>query len=250
MRADEYSNMFVLEDRFWWYRGIHDLILCYLRRNSAAFPLRILDAGCGTGKLLSLLSPLGEVTGIDASEAALGYCRERGLTRTSVADLNVWDPGGATYDVITCIDVLCHETVRDLDAVIRTFHESLVPGGLLVLNLPAFESLRRQHDVVVQTVRRLRKEELAPILTGAGFEIELETYRLPILYLGIRVKKALFPDPLDSVEPRSDLRTIPASLDSLLWQMHRLENFAILRGLRLPVGSSLFVVARKSPMSS
>jgi SAM-dependent methyltransferase len=242
MRIDEYTNMFALEDRFWWYRGVHDLVLGYLRRRATA-RLQILDAGCGTGKLMTLLAPMGEVSGIDASDQALQYCRERGLSGVKIVDLNDWSPA-RLYDVITCIDVLCHESVRDVGAVLGQFHRGLRPGGTLILNLPAFESLRRDHDRVVQTVRRLRKEDLLPLLREKGFGIELSTYRLPALYYAIRLRKALAPSK-ETAAPESDLRIISPLLDRLLWWMNWLENRAILGGLRFPVGSSLFVAARK-----
>jgi hypothetical protein len=98
---------------------------------------------------------------------------------------------------------------------------------------------------VVQTVRRYRREEFLPLLRGRGFRIEVATYRLPVLFCLIRTKMALFRD-RPGVEPRSDLRTISPAIDEMLWQMNRLENWAILRGARFPVGSSLFVVARRS----
>jgi SAM-dependent methyltransferase len=242
LRVDEYTNMFALEDRFWWYRGIHDLILGYLLKRPSA-SIRILDAGCGTGKLMTLLAPLGEVEGIDASREALEYCRQRGLSAVEIVDLNEWSPR-KSYDVITCIDVLCHESVREIGAVLEQFHRGLRPGGILILNLPAFESLRRDHDTVVQTVRRLRREDLVPLLRSKGFEIELSTYRLPVLYGAIRLRKALSA-PRQQGPPESDLKMIPPLVDRLLWWMNWLENRAILAGMRFPVGSSLFVVARK-----
>lgn len=241
MRIDEYTNMFVLEDRFWWYRGIHDLILGYLRKRSEP-PLRILDAGCGTGKLMTLLAPMGEVVGFDASAEAVEYCRQRGLSRVDIVDLNEFSPQ-ASYDAITCIDVLCHESVREIGSVLDQFRRGLSPGGILILNLPAFESLRREHDQVVQTVRRLQEKDLLPLLREKGFEIELSTYRLPALYYAIRLRKALAP-PRESASPESDLRMISPLLDALLWWMNWIENRAILAGIRFPVGSSLFVVAR------
>lgn len=236
--------MFALEGRYWWYRGIHDLIVRYLMKEVGTRRLRILDAGCGTGKLLTLLAPLGDVSGIDGSEDALRFCRERGLSNVAFADLNRWEAKSGAYDVITSIDVLCHESIRDVGAVVAKLGEALAPGGLLMLNLPAFESLRRQHDVVVQTVRRYRREEFVPLLEARGFRTEVATYRLPVLFCLIRTKKALFPDRRGG-EPRSDLRTLSPAIDELLWQMNRLENSAILRGARFPMGSSLFVVARR-----
>jgi hypothetical protein len=134
--------------------------------------------------------------------------------------------------------------VHDIGAVLDRFRKGLRPRGVLILNLPAFESLRREHDTVVQTVRRLRKEELLPLLQKRGFEIMLSTYRLPALYLMIRVRKALTRES-DAEAPQSDLKLISPLLDRLLWWMNWLENRATLAGLRFPVGSSLFVVARR-----
>jgi SAM-dependent methyltransferase len=241
LRIDEYTNMFVLEDRFWWYRGIHDLILGYVRKQPFRRPL-ILDAGCGTGKLMTLLAPIAEIEGIDASEQAIAYCRERGLSSVRRVDLNEFR-SEARYDAITCIDVLCHESVRDPGSVLTRFHEALRPGGILILNLPAFESLRRAHDTVVQTVRRVRKEDLRPLLGESGFETELLTYRLPALFYAIRLRKVLAGQATGA--PESDLKVISPGLDTVLWWMNWLENRAILAGFRPPVGSSLFVVARK-----
>jgi hypothetical protein len=115
---------------------------------------------------------------------------------------------------------------------------------VLILNLPAFESLRREHDTVVQTIRRLREDDLLPLLRARGFEIALSTYRLPALYFMIRTRKTLV-GAGSSEAPRSDLRLISPILDRLLWWMNWLENRAILAGLRFPVGSSLFVVAKR-----
>jgi SAM-dependent methyltransferase len=241
LRIDEYTNMFVLEDRFWWYRGIHDLILGYVRKQRIARP-RILDAGCGTGKLMTLLAPIAEIEGIDASEQAIAYCRERGLSAVRQVDLNEFR-SESRYDVITCIDVLCHQSVRDPGSVLTRFQEALRPGGILIMNLPAFESLRRAHDTVVQTVRRVRKEDLHPLLRTSGLETELLTYRLPALYYAIRLRKALVKP--QSGAPESDLKVISPGLDAVLWWMNWIENRALLAGFRLPVGSSLFVVARK-----
>jgi SAM-dependent methyltransferase len=192
---------------------------------------------------MTLLTPLGTVSGIDASVQALQYCRERGLSDVGLVDLNEWSCD-TPFDVITSIDVLCHESVGSIGAVLERFHRGLRPGGILILNLPAFESLRRDHDTVVQTVRRLRKEDLLPLLREKAFEIALSTYRLPALYFAIRARKTLSSSGAGA-PPRSDLRILPPVLDTLLWWMHWVENRAILAGLRFPVGSSLFVVARR-----
>ena len=77
MNQREYRRMFEVEDRHWWYVGLHELILAQVGRiaASAGEPLRILDAGCGTGRLMELLASAGSVEGCDISPDAVAFCR-------------------------------------------------------------------------------------------------------------------------------------------------------------------------------
>ncbi len=55
MNADEYRRMADVEDRMWWYRGLHDVVLAALDRWGPRPLPSLLDAGCGTGGLLRRL---------------------------------------------------------------------------------------------------------------------------------------------------------------------------------------------------
>lgn len=78
MWKQEYTNMFELEDDYWWYRGIHDLNDHFVCEEAAGERLTILDTGCGTGKLMTILDRYGDVSGFDFSEEAIRYSKERG----------------------------------------------------------------------------------------------------------------------------------------------------------------------------
>jgi 2-polyprenyl-3-methyl-5-hydroxy-6-metoxy-1,4-benzoquinol methylase len=244
MWKQEYTNMYELEDDYWWYIGIHELIEHYVREEAAEKRLNILDAGCGTGKLMTILDRYGDVTGFDFSEEAVRYSRERGADNVSIQDLNEWDPPRRAYHVVTCIDVLCHSAIRDVSSILAKFHSSLEEGGLLILNLPAFECLRRQHDIVVNTVRRCRRRPFRDTLREAGFTVEVASYRLAVLFLIILMRKLLGVFEARN-KPASDLKVLPPAVNSLMLSLNRAENVLISRGLYPPLGSSLFVVARK-----
>ncbi len=244
MWKQEYANMFQLEDEFWWYRGLHELIERYVRDKSAEGRPNILDAGCGCGKLMTIMSPYGEVSGFDFSEDAIRFCRERGFDKVTQQDLSRWEPPSKAYDIVTCIDVLCHRAIGDVASVVRRFHRSLKPDGMLILNLPAFEILKRPHDIVVNTVRRSHRKETNQMLEEEGFDVEVSSYRLPFLFIIIALRKLLATFESDKT-PTSDLKPIPSSLNSLLLMKHRGENTLVYNGISLPFGSSLFIVARK-----
>lgn len=238
--------MYAVEDRHWWYAALHDLILGFVAREAAGRELAILDAGCGTGRLGQLLKRYGRVEGCDISERALAYCRERGIAAFP-ADLRSADLGSGRYDVITSIDVLYHRAIEDEAPVLSTLYQALKPGGLLILNLVAHESLRSTHDIAVHTRRRYRRSDLLPLLEQAGFAVERASYRLAFLFPPIacyRLGKRLFCPVGEPHEVRSDVRMPSPAVNGLLRWLTMAEN-RFIRRHDLPFGTSLFAVARK-----
>jgi 2-polyprenyl-3-methyl-5-hydroxy-6-metoxy-1,4-benzoquinol methylase len=81
-------------------------------RAEPAAPLRLLDAGCGTGWLTRTLASFGhQVDGIDSAEAAVAACRDQsradGRDRYFLSRLDTWAPS-YVYDAVVSLDVLLH----------------------------------------------------------------------------------------------------------------------------------------------
>jgi SAM-dependent methyltransferase len=244
MEANEYQKMFDFEQDYWWYCGLHDLVRRWVQRAPGGAERRILDAGCGTGRTLERLKGTGRGEGVDYSAQAIACCRQRGLEAVRVADLNDWRGEASAYDVIVSLDVVCTDGVRDDNAVFSEFHQALKPGGWLILNLPAFMLLRREHDIAVSGRRRYRRNPAMKQLAALGFVIERAGYRLPLLFLAILARKPF--ESLRSGPAESDLRPLPGWLNRLLRAGHLLENRLFTGGLSFPFGSSLFLVCRKA----
>lgn len=249
--------MFVFESDYWWYRGLHELVEYYVNKvrkqkqqNHEENPIRIFDAGCGTGRLMELLSKHGTVTGIDYAEEAVTFCRQRGIPNVSVADLNQWRPEPGAYHIVVSNDVLCNSGVEDDAAVIEKFNEALVPGGHLILNLPAFKCLCRKHDIAVFGKRRYRKKKTTAMLKEMGFDVVAANYRLPALFLVIILQKYLIESFQKDTEATSDLKTIPKGINKLLLFLNRIENRIIRMGIPQFFGSSLFLVCRKKNVNN
>ena len=249
MNLAEYRRMYAVEDRHWWYVGLHELIMRSVTAESQRLgrPLRILDAGCGTGRLMQLMSAYGDVEGYDASEEAVSCCHERAVA-AGLADLNDLQPQPDSFDIITSIDVLYHTGIKDDIAVLKKLRTGLRPGGLLILNLVAHEFLRSSHDVAVHTRERYTRKELLRRLSSAGFLPEYASYRVCILFPLIAVYRLICRGRGEGATNRHDVDSdvsLPHPLiNALLLGLARVEN-RVMNRYTLPAGSSLFVLARK-----
>jgi len=70
---------------------------------------RILEVGCGTGKLLELLFPENEVSGVDASEDGIAACRSRGiLAHCMDASSEPLPYPDEWFDAVICLETFEH----------------------------------------------------------------------------------------------------------------------------------------------
>lgn len=244
MEKSEYTRMYILETSFWWYRVLHELVETIIEKHKPAGAIRILDAGCGTGRMMEICRKYGLVEGIDYSVDAVNYARKRGLDNVELGDLNEVSLEANSYDLILSLDVLYHSAIRDDKAILQKFYHGLKEGGLLIINLPAFEYLKRSHDKVVFTKKRYRKKAFKKEVTEVGFHKLHSSYRMPHLFFIILITK-IFHQKSRMHTPESDLKEIPGWLNRLLLSMGRAENWFISHGITFPVGSSLFVLANK-----
>jgi len=234
--------MYEYETNYWWYVGLHELILFFVNKKSGGEQLSIIDAGCGTGRLLELLSE-HQTKGFDFSDEAIEFCKKRELKNVFKQDINKWSPT-EKYNVIISADVICSIGIDDYKLILKNFYEGLEKDGILILNLPAFEILRRNHDKAVFVGKRFRLNELKKALIDGGFKINFISYRLPFLFFVILIEK-FFQKIFIKNNVESDLKPIPNFLNSILLFYTRIENY-FFRFLRNPfLGSSVFVVAKK-----
>ncbi len=105
-----------------------------------AFPgrPRLLDLGCGSGRLASLLEPtaLGDYLGADISEEGLRRARALNrpapLDRFERRDFERWTPTPGAFDLITFNECLGY--AADPLATARRFAATLAPGGQLIVS--------------------------------------------------------------------------------------------------------------------
>src|SRR3989338_2285946 len=144
MQSDEYKRIFLSEDSYWWYKGAHANLLNLLKMHfSGASNLKILDAGCGTGRILQLLQDYGDAFGVDISSEAIKYARMCNMAKLIQGDVLYLPFSNNTFDCVVAFDSLY--SVDEDSIAIREFYRVMKKSALLILNLPAYNFLYSQH---------------------------------------------------------------------------------------------------------
>jgi SAM-dependent methyltransferase len=241
----EYETMYRVEDGYWWYAALHRLLRTWVDRIAAGRRLRVLDAGCGTGRFLSLLTG-HDAKGVELAPEAFPFLARRGLTDVTRGSVTALPCPDAAFDLVVSADVVCCLEPPDAAKALGEFARVLVPGGRVLLHLPAIPWASGEHDRSVHIRKRYRRGELIAALRAAGFVVERATYRVTFLFPIAAAVRALTRIGLSRKDaPRSDLRPLPGPVNGLLRAVLAVESFLIGRGIDLPFGLSLLAVARK-----
>jgi len=242
MMEHTYPILYEVEQSHWWYIGRRRIIAGFVeeicRKVTDRRP-RILDVGCGTGANLLMLSKYGDAEGVDVSEDALAFCRERGLDKVTLGAGEEMPYDDGTFDLVTAFDVVEH--MDDDLAGLKEMRRVLRPGGRVLLFVPTFMFLWGLQDEVSHHRRRYRLPELRRVLEQAGFEIERSTYAnitffLPILFVRQFMR-------LTGIKAASENTINVPAFNRVFGAILGAES-PLLRYLNLPFGVSGLCVAR------
>lgn len=231
MDEEEIARSAALEQRHWWYAERRALVRRTVRDWQVG---RAADVGCGPGGNTAVLRDLGwRVTGVEHSRGGARIAAARGLSvvRGDARRLPLRD---ASLDLVISTDVWEH--VDDDGAVAAESFRVLRPGGRLLVAVPCSMALWSGHDVALGHVRRYERDQLAGLVTGAGFEVEdLWSWNV-LLRPVVRARRRRRQQAQSEMEPVSPV------LNAGLRAAVALERVLPLR--RLP-GVSLIVTARR-----
>ncbi|MCB2155784.1 class I SAM-dependent methyltransferase [bacterium] len=249
MNTEEYEKMYELEGSYWWFQGRLRLIQAVLDRYlpEPPRPGRVLDVGCGTGLMLQTVASWKPI-GLDFSQLALKFCRDRGIENLALADVVHLPFETGSLDLILALDMMEH-VERD-DLLIREFNRVLRPGGYLMATVPAHEELWSDHDIALHHFRRYSHKSLRKLLASGGFRPVKYSFAIffvhPII-IGFRRLQRWWQRSTgvrEARRPKTHLIPLPRPANTFLRKLLHLEA-RMIRHIDLPAGTSLITLARK-----
>lgn len=229
---------------YWWYRARAELLQLSLQ-DFAGEPRRasrILDVGSADGPSVGWLKKHGHRVGMDVDPRGLGA----GDVCGSAMKLPF---ATASFDIVAAFDVIEH--CDQEDRALAEIHRVLVPGGRLLMSVPAYEWAWTSHDDRNGHHRRYTRRRAVSAVSQQGFEVLRATYMFTGTFPAFAAERLL----RRLVERSSSRRqpvvagvtTLPDTgplTERLLMGLTSIDG-RLLRHRDLPFGSSVVVAARK-----
>jgi SAM-dependent methyltransferase len=198
---------------------------------------RVAEVGSGLGTITELMLDREHVLATEIEEAFLDRLRARfagnanvAVARLDLEDVPVEELRRHRLDSIVCVNVLEH--VKDDRGALERLRDSVVPGGRLLLYVPALSWLYGSLDRGLQHHRRYSRPALEEALAASGWRILhlswMNVMGIPGWFLNSRVLR------------RKLLPVKQVSLYDRLTPLFRLEE-----RLKPPIGMSLVVAAER-----
>jgi SAM-dependent methyltransferase len=243
MEQSVYAVEAAVEAEHWWFRGRRKLFSDEIRRLGVPPTAQIVDVGTGTGTNLRLLRELGfsRVEGVDFSDDAIRFCRDKGLGEVIKSDVYSLPFADGSLDLVLMTDVVEH--VEDDRRAIAEAARVLRPGGALLITVPAFQALWGRQDDVSHHLRRYRLRQLTDVLRSTGFAVERAYYFNYLLFMPIWLARQIIRILGAKLDSENQVNT--ALLNRLLYGLF-LFDVRTAPHLRPPFGVSALAVARRS----
>lgn len=189
------------------FRSRHEILLRLLAERAPRGSL--LDVGAGTGRLLLRIHdrfPWLALSACETAPAAAGRLRDLPFLR----EVLTGDPadgalGDRRFRQVVCSEVLEHAP-RDSE-LLAALAGALLPGGHLLLSVPAHACLWTPLDDAVGHLRRYEPGQVAAMCRAAGLAVDVDvTFGFPFYNSWQRILGRARP------RPERDARGIPARL--------------------------------------
>lgn len=235
---NRYNDIPLNEDfNNWWYFGRRKILNLKIKKylDFNAKELSILEIGPGTGANITELQKFGTVDVLEIDD----YFIELISNNNSLKLNNIFKEFKEikkNYDLIVILDVLEH--IEKPKNFLEEIHSILSENGLMILSVPAHQSLFSEHDVLLKHYRRYSMESLAEELREKFVTVEFFWFNFllfPFRFIQIKIMKG-------SVNSDTSVSYLVNKIFTLIVS---LELIFIKFKIKTSRGVSIFCIAKK-----
>ena len=236
-----------IEADSYWFNHRNDLISTVVQRFPSRGPM--LDVGGGNGYVgLGLQGADVAVVVVEPGAQGVATALDRGLPVIEAAFHHLDIPADS-LPAAGLFDVLEH--IEDDRAALASLYDSIEPGGMLYISVPARSALWSAEDDFAGHYRRYSLPHLKDIISAAGFTVEYGTYFFGVLTVPVFLMRSI-PSRLGASSKMNDpaaierQHTMPTGvLGGVFRRSFARELTTIGRGGVVRTGTSCLVAARK-----
>ena len=244
MKKDYISYYSDLEEKHWWWQArrffvSNELNKIFLKSKNKS--KHLIDIGCGAGFTIKSLKDKFKCIGIEPDKHFIRFAHKN----TGVPIKKGFLPNGLPKlrnkaDIVLLLDVLEH--VKEDKKSLKKISSLMLPGGYLILNVPAMRWMWSVHDEINDHKKRYERKDLQKVIVQSGFEIvKLRYWGVLLLPLAYFIERKLFNK---NNKDEYSVHT-PSPLINKLVKWYCIFEYKLTEHIPLPFGLSLFAVLKK-----
>lgn len=244
----EYEKKYhLVEKENWWFVMRRKSVLTQIRRISKNFQNKpsILEVGCSSGLLSLELQKAGfDITAMDISPEAVEKALKNGVKKVVCQDGQDIKLDENSFDIIIASDVLEH--IQNEKDAVTNWLSLLKKNGVMIVYVPAFQSLWSRFDEINMHYKRYRVGELSKLMQDRGAKVIYKSYWNLFLFLPVFIIRFIKRTLGESDEAaRAQINLPPKPVNFALKMLVGFENKLMSFGISLPFGISCMVIAKK-----
>jgi 2-polyprenyl-3-methyl-5-hydroxy-6-metoxy-1,4-benzoquinol methylase len=239
------EECYEIEDQSYWFIHRNSILKSVIQRYSNG--KLFFDVGGGNGYVTKALLDLGfDAYLIEPGIAGIKNAEKRGVSNLINSTLEDCHFKSGSIFNIGLFDVLEH--IEDDISFIKLVNKLLANDGMVFISVPAYQILWSEEDSKAGHYKRYSAKALANLLMDCGFSIEYRSYffsfLVPFIFLFRTVPGIIFRNKIKQ-RPEKDHISPSGFINKLIKLFTRFESSIINRNLKIKIGSSLIIVAKK-----